>query len=80
MSLLEKPYVTELDLTHSLIPEEIVEQLVQTMPAHKGPDLQEDRDLPKYDYVSFMERYLHGEKERERVLQQEQPSVNGKHE
>ncbi|KAF2159816.1 hypothetical protein M409DRAFT_29628 [Zasmidium cellare ATCC 36951] len=53
-----KPYVTELDLTHSLIPDEVVEQLVQTMPAHKGPDLQEDRDLPKYDYVTFMERYM----------------------
>lgn len=55
-----KPYVTELDLTHSLIPDEIVQQLVQTMPPHKGPDLQEDRDLPKYDYVSFMEKYLGG--------------------
>ncbi|EME42984.1 hypothetical protein DOTSEDRAFT_72410 [Dothistroma septosporum NZE10] len=69
-----KPYVTELDLTHSLIPDEIVEQLVQSMPAHKGPDLREDRDLPKYDYVSFMERYLHGEKKGEHG----QP--NGKHE
>jgi hypothetical protein len=53
-----KPYVTELDLTHSLIPEEIVQQLMASMPAHKGPDLKEDRDLPKYDYVTFMERYL----------------------
>ena len=25
------------------------------MPKHKGPDLLEDRDLLKYDYVSFME-------------------------
>lgn len=55
-----KPYVTELDLTHSLIPEEIVQQLMTSMPAHKGPDLKEDRDLPKYDYISFMERYLGG--------------------
>ncbi|KAF2719883.1 alpha-actinin-2 [Polychaeton citri CBS 116435] len=55
-----KPYVTELDLTHSLIPEEVVQELIQSMPAHKGPDLQEDRDLPKYDYVKFMERYLSG--------------------
>jgi Ca2+-binding EF-hand superfamily protein len=55
-----KPYVTELDLTHSLIPDEVVQQLLDTMPAHKGPDLQEDRDLPKYDYISFMERYLGG--------------------
>jgi Ca2+-binding EF-hand superfamily protein len=55
-----KPYVTELDLTHSLIPEEIVQQLMTSMPAHRGPDLKEDRDLPKYDYVAFMERYLGG--------------------
>ena len=26
------------------------------MPPHKGPDLLEDRDLPKYDYVTFMEK------------------------
>ncbi|GAB7323427.1 hypothetical protein MBLNU13_g05881t1 [Cladosporium sp. NU13] len=56
-----KPYVTELDLTHSLIPEEIVQQLMSSMPAHRGPDLKEDRDLPKYDYVQFMQRYLGGD-------------------
>ena len=53
-----KPYVTELDLTHSLIPDEVVQQLIESMPLHKGPDLQEDRDLPKYDYIHFMEKYL----------------------
>jgi len=53
-----KPYVTEMDLTHSLIPEELVQQLVETMPAHRGPDLQEDRDMPKYDYRAFMSRFL----------------------
>jgi hypothetical protein len=31
------------------------------MPAHRGPDLKEDRDLPKYDYVQFMQRYLGGD-------------------
>ncbi|KAI7541001.1 alpha-actinin-2, partial [Hortaea werneckii] len=50
-----KPYVTELDLSHSLIPDEIVQKLVDSMPTHRGPDLQEDRELPKYDYVRFME-------------------------
>ena len=30
------------------------------MPEHKGPDLQEDRHLPKYDYISFMERVTSG--------------------
>ncbi|KAK3715402.1 alpha-actinin [Vermiconidia calcicola] len=53
-----KPYVTELDLTHSLIPDEVVQQLLESMPAHKGPDLQQDRDLPKYDYQKFMERFI----------------------
>ena len=53
-----KPYVTELDLTHSLIPDELVQQLTESMPMHKGPDLQQDRDLPKYDYSAFMERFM----------------------
>ena len=53
-----KPYVTELDLTHSLIPDDLVQQLVESMPEHKGPDLQQDRDLPKYDYRAYMERFM----------------------
>lgn len=53
-----QPYVTELDLRHSLIPDEIIEHLVSTMPQHEGPDLQEDRELPKYDYISFMEKMM----------------------
>ncbi|KAK4543116.1 hypothetical protein LTR36_005893 [Oleoguttula mirabilis] len=53
-----KPYVTELDLTHSLIPEEVVQKLLESMPQHSGPDLLEDRDLPKYDYVRFMEGFI----------------------
>ncbi|KIW09551.1 uncharacterized protein PV09_00424 [Verruconis gallopava] len=55
-----KPYVTELDLRHSLIPDELVEELVRTMPPHKGAGTEEDRNLPKYDYVTFMERYMGG--------------------
>lgn len=31
------------------------------MPGHHGPDLLEDRELPKYDYVSFMERMTLGD-------------------
>lgn len=50
--------MTELDLRHSLIPDELIEDLVKTMPEHKGPDTQEDRDLPKYDYVSFMSKLM----------------------
>ncbi|EMC96956.1 hypothetical protein BAUCODRAFT_69320 [Baudoinia panamericana UAMH 10762] len=53
-----KPYVTELDLTHSLIPEDVVQMLVESMPPHRGPDLQEDREVPKYDYVRFMEDFV----------------------
>lgn len=56
-----KPYVTELDLTHSLIPEELVQQLMETMPRHRGPDMQQDRELPKYDYSAFMERFIRPE-------------------
>lgn len=51
-----QPYVTELDLRHSLIPDEVIEHLVKTMPTHDGPDLLEDRELAKYDYISFMEK------------------------
>lgn len=29
---------------------------MSSMPKHKGPDLQEDRNLPKFDYISFMEK------------------------
>lgn len=49
-----QPYVTELDLRHSLVPDELIADLVHSMPTHKGPDLQQDRNLPKFDYISFM--------------------------
>ncbi|MCJ1470474.1 hypothetical protein MMC07_009119 [Pseudocyphellaria aurata] len=55
-----KPYVTELDFRHSLIPDDLVESLLASMPPHVGPDLQEDRHRPKYDYISFMERMTQG--------------------
>lgn len=48
-------------MRHSLIPDELIDDLVKTMPEHRGPDLQEDRELPKYDYVTFMERFIAGE-------------------
>ncbi|PGH10007.1 hypothetical protein GX51_00273 [Blastomyces parvus] len=57
-----KPYVTELDLRHSLIPEELIDNLLETMPRHDGPDLLEDREVPKYDYITFMEKMMnHGD-------------------
>ncbi|KAK2748040.1 hypothetical protein FQN55_004589 [Onygenales sp. PD_40] len=61
-----KPYVTELDLRHSLIPEELIANLVETMPKHDGPDLLEDRQLEKYDYITFMEKMMqHGDADEE---------------
>jgi hypothetical protein len=32
------------------------------MPEHKGPDMQEDRDLPKFDYITYMERYMNAQR------------------
>ncbi|KAJ5665560.1 uncharacterized protein N7477_008008 [Penicillium maclennaniae] len=57
-----KPYVTEMDLRHSLIPDEVIEHLVKTMPQHEGPDMLEDRDLAKFDYISFMEKMIEDNK------------------
>jgi hypothetical protein len=51
-----------MDLRHSLVPDEIIEDLLSTMPEHKGPDMQEDRDVPKFDYITYMERYMGGAK------------------
>ncbi|KFA49407.1 hypothetical protein S40293_08672 [Stachybotrys chartarum IBT 40293] len=53
-----KPYVTEMDLRHSLVPDEVIDQLVEMMPPHKGPDASEDRGQPQYDYISFMDKLI----------------------
>ncbi|KAJ4268626.1 alpha-actinin [Fusarium torreyae] len=53
-----KPYVTEMDLRHSLVPDEVIDQLIEIMPAHSGPDMSEDRGMPQYDYISFMEKLI----------------------
>ncbi|KAI0022003.1 hypothetical protein F4780DRAFT_241196 [Xylariomycetidae sp. FL0641] len=53
-----KPYVTEMDLRHSLVPDEVIEKLCELVPEHKGPDMQEDRGVPQYDYISFMENLI----------------------
>ncbi|PMD65040.1 uncharacterized protein K444DRAFT_640722 [Hyaloscypha bicolor E] len=50
-----KPYVTEMDLRHSLVPDEVIDKLIKVVPLHKGPDLQGDRGMPQYDYISFMD-------------------------
>ncbi|KAG7290372.1 hypothetical protein NEMBOFW57_000372 [Staphylotrichum longicolle] len=53
-----KPYVTEMDLRHSLVPDEVIEKLVEIMPAHSGPDMQADRGQPQFDYISFMDKMI----------------------
>jgi hypothetical protein len=47
-----------MDLRHSLIPEELIDEMIKTMPEHHGDGQPEDANIPKYDYVNFMERYL----------------------
>jgi hypothetical protein len=47
-----------MDLRHSLIPEDVVEEMIKAMPEHAGPGGQDDKDLPKYDYVTFMEKLM----------------------
>ncbi|RDL32129.1 Calponin-homology, CH-domain-containing protein [Venustampulla echinocandica] len=53
-----KPYITEMDLRHSLVPDDVIEKLTMIVPLHKGPDLQEDRGMPQYNYVSFMDKLI----------------------
>ncbi|KAK4156043.1 calponin homology domain-containing protein [Chaetomidium leptoderma] len=53
-----KPYVTEMDLRHSLVPDDVIEKLVDIMPAHSGPDMQSDRGQPQFDYISFMDKMI----------------------
>ena len=50
--------MTELDLRHSLIPDELIDDLLKTMPAHEGAELQGEGEVAKYDYITFMERLM----------------------
>ncbi|KIN06256.1 hypothetical protein OIDMADRAFT_113756 [Oidiodendron maius Zn] len=58
-----KPYVTEMDLRHSLVPDDVIEKLIQVVPEHKGPDLQQDRGMKQYDYIKFMDSMIAGPEE-----------------
>ncbi len=60
-----KPYVTEMDLRHSLVPDEVIDKLINVVPLHKGPDLQQDRGMPQYDYISFMDGLISDPDEQE---------------
>lgn len=64
-----KPYVTELDLRHSLVPDDVIEKLVEIIPRREddadadqqngeNPAAAKDRGVPKYDYVRFMEALI----------------------
>ena len=53
-----KPYVTEMDLRHSLVPDDVIEKLVDIMPGHSGPDMQSDRGQPQFDYIAFMDKMI----------------------
>ncbi|KAI1410162.1 calponin homology domain-containing protein [Hypoxylon sp. FL1857] len=55
-----KPYVTEMDLRHSLVPDDVIEKLCEIVPQHHGPDMAQDRGVPQYDYISFMEKLITG--------------------
>ncbi|KAI0013643.1 calponin homology domain-containing protein [Xylariaceae sp. FL0662B] len=67
-----KPYVTEMDLRHSLVPDEVIEKLCELVPAHSGPDMAQDRGVPQYDYISFMEKLISGPGGEDHQHQQQQ--------
>lgn len=62
-----KPYVTEMDLRHSLVPDEVIEKLAEFVPQHRGPDMASDRGMPQYDYVAFMDGLLGGEEDQDQA-------------
>jgi Ca2+-binding EF-hand superfamily protein len=57
-----KPYVTEMDLRHSLVPDDVIDKLTAIIPLHGGPDMAHDRGMPQYDYIAFMEKLISDER------------------
>lgn len=55
-----------MDLRHSLIPDEIVEEMISAMPEHPGTGAPDEQNIPKYDYVTFMEKFMGTEKTKPR--------------
>lgn len=52
-----KPYVTEMDLRHSLIPDELIDDLLAGMPESEIPEAlveKTDREAKRFDYGGFM--------------------------
>lgn len=70
-----KPYVTEMDLRHSLVPDDVIEKLMGIIPPHKGPDLQEDRGLPQFDYVRFMDQLIEEPEEEDEEVEEKETKV-----
>lgn len=72
-----------MDLRHSLIPDELIDDLLHTMPKHEGPDLEADRNLDKYDYIGYMAKMggddgaLHVPRRACDVLEREASKLNG---
>ena len=62
-----KPYVTEMDLRHSLIPDETIDGLLSSMPTHKDTRIDAGGDQAQYDYVTFMEGII-GQEAKEKTL------------
>ncbi|KAK4033187.1 calponin homology domain-containing protein [Parachaetomium inaequale] len=74
-----KPYVTEMDLRHSLVPDEVIEKLVEIMPGHNGPDMQADRGQPQFDYIAFMDKMIGEAGGSGRTSPSKGAAVNGVH-
>jgi Ca2+-binding EF-hand superfamily protein len=72
-----KPYITEMDLRHSLVPDDVIEQLVRVIPEHHGPDMKEDRGMKQYDYISFMDKLI-GDPEEDEETEVLQDVSNGR--
>lgn len=59
-----KPYVTEMDLRHSLVPDDVVAQLAAMMPQHRDPAVPSPLH---FDYVAFMENLIGGARDSPRL-------------
>jgi Ca2+-binding EF-hand superfamily protein len=73
-----KPYVTEMDLRHSLVPDDVIEQLIKVIPEHHGPDTKEDRGMRQFDYISFMDKLIGDPEQDDEETEVLQDVSNGK--
>lgn len=59
-----KPYITELDLRHSLVPDEVIDHITKICPRHPDGEASENPEMWQYDYVTFMDSLLNDPKEK----------------